>query len=72
MECELVEVINEGEGGGNFIGKIINVSADESILTAGKVDYKKLHIITYEPATHKYVALGEEVAQAFKEGLKLK
>ena len=72
LECELVEIINQGEGGGNIIANIVNVSADESVLTNRKVDYKKLHIITYDPATHKYVALGEEVAQAFKEGLKLK
>ena len=72
LECELVEVVNEGEGGGNFIGKIVNVSADEKVLTNGKVDFKKLNIITYDPVTFKYVALGEEVAQAFKEGLKLK
>ena len=72
LECELVEVLNEGEGGGNFVGKIVNVSADESILTNGKVDFAKLHIITYDPITFKYVSLGNEVAQAFKEGLKLK
>ena len=67
-----MEVLNEGEGGGNFVGKIVNVSADESVLTNGKVDFSKLHIITYDPVTFKYVSLGNEVAQAFKEGLKLK
>lgn len=72
LECEVVEIINEGEGGGNVIANIVNVSADETVLTDGKVDYKKLHIITYEPVTHKYVALGDEVAQAFQEGLKMK
>ena len=72
LECELVEIINQGEGGGNVIANIVNVSADESVLTDGKVDYKKLNIITYDPVTHKYIALGEEVAQAFSEGLKLK
>ena len=72
LECELVEILNEGEGGGNFIGKIVNISADEKVLTNGKVDFKKLNIITYDPVTFKYVALGEEAGQAFKEGLKLK
>ena len=72
LECELVEVFNEGEGGGNFVGKIVNVSADESILTNGKVDYKKLKPLAFDPTTAKYIALGEEVAQAFKEGIKLK
>ena len=72
LECELVDVFNEGEGGGNFVGKIVNVSADESVLTDGKIDYKKLHIITFDPVGAKYVALGEEAALAFREGLKLK
>lgn len=72
LECELVEVLNEGEGGGNFVGKIVNVSADESILTDGKVDLNKFHVIAFDPANAKYVALGEEVALAFREGLKLK
>ena len=72
LECELVDIINQGEGGGNVIGKIVNVSVDESVLTNGKVDLKKLHIITFDPINNKYVALGEEVASAFKEGLKLK
>ena len=57
LECELIEVLNEGEGGGNFIGKIVNVSVDESILTNNKVDPKKLHAITFDPITAKYVAL---------------
>ena len=72
LECELVDVFNEGEGGGNFVGKIVNVSADESVITHDKVDSKKLHVISFDPITAKYVALGEEVAQAFKEGFKLK
>ena len=72
LECELMEVLNEGEGGGNFVGKIVNVSADESVLTDGKVDLNKFHVIAFDPANAKYVALGEEVALAFREGLKLK
>ena len=72
LECELLEIINEGEGGGNVIAKIINVSADESILTNGKVDASKLHVITFDSINHRYVALGEQVANAFLEGNKLK
>lgn len=72
LECELVEVFNEGEGGGNFVGKIVNVSADECILTNGKVDYKKLRPLVFDPVAAKYIALGEEIAPAFREGMKLK
>ena len=72
LECEVVDIINQGEGGGNVIANIVNVSADESILTDGKVDYKKLHALAFDPVGAKYVALGEEIAPAFREGLKLK
>ena len=72
LECEVVDIINEGEGGGNIIGNIVNVSADENILTDGKVDYKKLRPIAFDPVSAKYVSLAEEVAQAFHEGFKLK
>lgn len=72
IECELIGFINEGEGGGNIIGQIVNVSADEKILTNDKIDYKKLNPIVFDPVSHKYIALGEVVADAFKEGLKLK
>ena len=72
LECEVVDIINEGEGGGNIIGNIVNVSADESVLTDGKVDYKRLRPLAFDPSSAKYIELGEEVAQAFKEGLKLK
>ena len=72
LECEVIDIINEGEGGGNIIGNIVNVSVDESVLTDGKVDYKKLRPLAFDPISAKYIELGEEVAQAFKEGLKLK
>ena len=72
LECEVVDIINEGEGGGNIIGNIVNVSVDESALTDGKVDYKKFRPIAFDPSSAKYIELGEGVAQAFREGLKLK
>lgn len=57
---------------GILIGEIVNVNADESILTDGKIDYKKLKPITYDPVTNDYVALGATVGKAFSDGLKLK
>ena len=72
LECEVVDIINEGEGGGNIIAKIVNVSADESVLTNGKADPSKMHFISFDPITNQYVRLGEPVAKAFAEGMKLK
>ena len=72
LECELIEIINEGQGGGNIIGKIVNVSVDESIIKNGKIDTRLAHFVTFDPIANQYIALGETVADAFKEGLKLK
>lgn len=57
---------------GILIGEIVNVTADEAVLTDGQIDYKKLKPITYDPVTHDYVALGKTVGKAFSDGLKLK
>lgn len=72
LECELVSLDGNLGEGGTLVGNIINVSADESILTNGKVDLNKFHPITFDGLNNKYIALGEEVADAFKIGLSLK
>ena len=55
-----------------LVGKIVNVNADESVLTEGKIDPKKLRPITYDPVHHEYLALGEVAGKAFCDGKKLK
>lgn len=72
LECELVEVINEGEGGGNFIGQIVNVSVDEKALKDGKLDVDSIGFISYDPVALKYRLVGEVVGNAFTEGKKIK
>lgn len=71
MECEFIEFQNDETGIG-AIGKVLNVLADESVMTNGKVDISKLDAITYDPFTHGYYKIGERVGNAFKDGLKLK
>ena len=55
-----------------LVGEIVNVTVDESILTNGKIDPKKLKPIAYDPANNTYLALGDIVGKAFADGLKLK
>ncbi len=55
-----------------LVGEIVNVNADESVLTDGQIDPKKLKPIAYDPVNHAYVGLGEKVGNAFKDGLALK
>lgn len=69
LECEFESFDEETE---LLIGNIVNVCADENILTDGKIDPTKLEPITYDPVNHKYIKLGEVVGNAFKDGLKLK
>ena len=57
---------------GILVGEIVNVSADESVITDGKIDPKKLRPITFDPANNAYIALGEKVGNAFADGAKLK
>ena len=55
-----------------LIGEIVNVTADESVVTDGKIDIKKLKPIAYDPTSNSYVTLGDVVGKAFSDGLKLK
>ena len=69
LECELVSYDAESC---RMVGRIVNVSADESVLTDGKIDPAKLRPIVYDPVNHDYLVLGEKVGNAFKDGLQLK
>lgn len=53
-------------------GEIVNVSADETILTDGKIDPAKLRPIVFDPVNHDYLELGAKAGKAFSEGNKLK
>ena len=55
-----------------LVGQILNVAAEESVLTDGKIDPKKLKPIAYDPANNTYLTLGDAVGNAFSDGLKLK
>lgn len=57
---------------GILIGEIVNVTADDSVLTDGKIDIKKLKPIAYDPVNNTYVSLGEVVGKAFYDGMQLK
>lgn len=67
LECELVSYDEET---GCMVGNIVNVSADESVLTDGKIDPAKLDPIIYDSVNHTYVKLGEVAGNAFSDGEK--
>ncbi len=71
MECEFIEY-QDDEYGCGVIGKVINVTADESVMNGDKVDIEKVNAIAFDPYTHGYYRVTERVGEAFKDGLKLK
>lgn len=68
IECRM---ISYNEKNCELIGEIINVSADESITTDGKIDPFKLRPIIYDGMNHKYMSIGKNVGNAFSDGKKL-
>ena len=69
LECRLISYDEESE---LMVGEIVNVSADESVLTEGVIDPAKLQPIAYDSCNHAYVVLGGKVGNAFKDGFVLK
>ena len=70
LECEVISYDTETC---RLVGRIVNVSAEESVLGEnGQVDPAKLEPITYDPMNHKYLVLGNPVGQAFHDGTALK
>ena len=69
LECELVSYDTEL---GLMIGRIVNICADERILTEGQIDLEKFHPITYDSFGHGYYTLGQRVGSAFSDGKQLK
>lgn len=67
LECKVKSYEN-----GILIGEIVNVSADECVVTDGKVDIKKVKPISFDPFGNAYFGIGEKVGNAFKDGMGLK
>ena len=71
MECEFIEYQSNDYGCG-VVGKIVNVSANEEVITNDNVDITKLNAIAFDPYTHGYYKVTEKVGNAFQDGLKIK
>ena len=67
LECKVVSWED-----GILIGEVVNQSADESILTDGKVDLAKLQPIVFDATGMCYRAIGDVVGGAWDAGKKFK
>lgn len=63
LECRVVSWKD-----GILIGEVVNMSADECILTDGKVDLEKLQPIVFDAAAMSYRSIGSEVGKAWGSG----
>ena len=63
LECKVVSWED-----GILVGKVVNMSAAERILTDGKVDLAKLQPIVFDAASMSYRAIGEIVGKAWGAG----
>ena len=71
LECEFIEY-QDGQYGCGVIGKVVNVTADESVMVGDKVDMSLVNAVAFDPYTHGYYKVAERVGEAFKDGLQLK
>lgn len=71
LECEFIEYQSD-EFGIGVIGKVVNITADESVMVGDKIDMSLVNAIAFDPYTHGYYKVTERVGEAFKDGLQLK
>lgn len=65
LECKLIRIED-----GIVVGKVINQSANESILTNGKVDLSKLKPIVFDASALSYRSVGPIIGKAWGDGKK--
>lgn len=71
LECRFIEY-QSNEYGCGVIGKVVKVTADESVMEGDKLNMSLVNAIAFDPYTHGYYKVTERVGEAFKDGLKLK
>ena len=58
--------------GCGVIGKVVRVTADESVMEGDKLNMSLVNAIAFDPYTHGYYKVTDRIGEAFKDGLKLK
>ena len=71
LECAVLHTTEIGEFTQQFIGEILDIKAEASILNEnGLPDIRKVRPITYDEVGKNYYELGELLAKAFSVGKK--
>ena len=66
IECKLKETVELGLHT-LYVGEIMDVKADEAVLTGGKPDLSKIRPIIFSPGESGYFSVGEKLSDAFKQ-----
>jgi flavin reductase (DIM6/NTAB) family NADH-FMN oxidoreductase RutF len=69
VECRLHHIDANGMNE-TFVGEIVGIYADDSVLTSGKVDFAKLDPLILSQLDTRYYALGAEAGKAWSIGRK--
>jgi len=70
LECRVNHVIEIGSHT-QFIGEIVNVQVEDSVLNNGQTDLTRLKPVIFAPETQAYYGLGRYLGQAFSIGATL-
>lgn len=71
IECKLVKTV-ELETNTFFIGEIKNIYSEDKYLENGKPDVRKIRPFLLTMPDNRYWAVGEQVGNAWKDGVKFK
>jgi flavin reductase (DIM6/NTAB) family NADH-FMN oxidoreductase RutF len=71
IECKLVETVDLPTNT-LFIGEIVNIYSEEKYLDNGKPDVKKVRPFLLTMPDNRFWAVGEQVGNAWKDGVKYK
>ncbi|HEX9113429.1 MAG TPA: flavin reductase family protein [Nitrospirota bacterium] len=71
IECKLIQTVDLPTNT-FFIGEIRNIYSEERFMTDGKPDPKKMRPFLLTMPDNRFWALGEQVGNAWKDGLKFK
>lgn len=70
LECEFIE-FQDNQYGLGVIAKVVNTSADETIIENGQLVIEKMQAVAFDSYTNGYYQIGKRVGEAFREGKKL-
>jgi len=71
LECKVSASYDLGEHT-LFIGEILDVKAEESLLADGRIDFATLGILTFDQSARAYRLPGQIAGEAFSAGAKFK